>query len=129
MDDAGYKMFSRQEILKTLQRCNTRNAIFLDYQEYWSEFDRFSKSYTIKKVGEWSDWQQVNGFYEYLVEELRGRGYWADFGFVSNRGGGFWGLWYGPDDDAITRGDFKGVLYLQVETKWNSDTSKYDARI
>ncbi|MCR4649655.1 MAG: PD-(D/E)XK nuclease family protein, partial [Lachnospiraceae bacterium] len=129
VEDANYKLFDRKDIINCLENCKTNNSILLDYREYWKDFDNFSQSYKEKSFNEWSNRQQVNGFYDEMQSVLAEQGNWAGYGYVSNKSGGFWGLWYGPSEDTIVRDTFKGTIYLQSEMKWNNETSRYDFRI
>ena len=129
VEKAGYKVFDRKDIINVLKDCKSKNNILKDYREYWEEFENFTLSYRTKAFSEWSDWQQVNGFYDEMQNILAAEGYWASYGYVSNKSGGFWGLWYGLDEDAVIFGKFKGVLYLQTEIKWNNEENKYNIRI
>ena len=129
VNDANYIYFGRNDSINCLEKCRSNNNIFVDYLEYWKEFDLFSQSYRSISVNQWSDWQQVNCFYDEMQSELTEKGYWAGYGYVSNKSGGFWGLWYGSDNDSVIRDTFKGTLYLQCEIKWNNEESKYDAKI
>lgn len=129
VEKAGYVIFDRKDIINLLKNCKSGNNILKDYRDYWEEFENFSLSYQTKSFSEWSDWQQVNGFYDEIQNILVDEGFWASYGYVSNKSGGFWGFWYGPDEDTVISGMFKGVLYLQTEIKWNNEEKKYDIRI
>ena len=127
---AGYKLFDRNDVLGILKKCKSENAIFKNYREYWENFDEIAKSYKYKTLEEWPDWQTVNGFYDEMQSNLKDMGIWAGYGHVSNKSGGFWGLWYGINDDIIKINDkVKVAVYLQIETAWNNDKSRYDYRI
>ena len=85
--------------------------------------------YKSNHLDNWPDWQAVNGFYDEMQSVLEEKGVWAGFDYVNNRSGGFWGLWYGTDEDKIEDGDFEAIIYLQVETKWDDSNSKYEMKI
>ena len=129
--EAGYKVFNRTDMLELLRDCKSDNAILNDFRNYWEDFESIAKSYKTEPIEKWSDWQTVNGFYDEmksLLEEKEGG--WAGYSFVSNRSGGFWGLWYGESGyDIINIDSFSAGLYLQVETKWNDDSGRYDVKI
>ena len=127
--DAGYKVYNREDILALLRACETENAILKSFREYWENFDNLAKCYKELPFNEWPDWQTVNGFYDEMQKKLCEDGLWAGYGYVSNPSGGFWGLWYGPNNDSIETDGFKAVLYLQIEIKWNYSTGRYDSRI
>ncbi len=129
VNKAGYKLFNRQDILSLLEICESNNAILRNYREYWKNFELLTQSYKSTTLENWPDWQAVNGFYEELQPILESEGLWAGYDYVSNPSGGFWGLWYGIDDDHIVKGDFTAALYLQIEMKWDTDLKRYDFRI
>lgn len=127
--EADYIFFGRDKILNILRDCKSENAILKNYREYWEDFEEVTQSYKTLPIGEWKDWMAVNGFYDEMKTVLEDKGVWAGYDYVSNRSGGFWGLWYGLNDDRIEDGDVKAIIYLQVETKWDDDSSKYELRI
>ena len=130
--NAGYRIFDRRQMLHLFGRYvdRTRNEIFRDYYVYWDYVEKYANSYADIPLSQWSDWYQVNGFYEMMQSKIIERkSWWADFGWVNNRGGGFWGLWYGLDNDKISFHETEVTLYLQVETRWNSNHEKYDMSI
>ena len=130
VDKAGYKLFNRNDVLNLLQKCKSENAILNNYREYWENFDEISQSYKNRLLEDWPDWQAVNGFYDEMQTRLIKEGLWAGYGYVSNKSGGFWGLWYGINDDTIEKnGNVKAAVYLQIETVWNKIKSRYDYRI
>lgn len=130
VEAAGYKLFGRKDILGILQKCSSRNAILLDYRAYWENFEDIAQSYNTKTLDKWPDWQAVNGFYDEMQADIISMGeFRAEYGWVSNHSGGFWGLWYGLNDNKISyeKKDFN--LYLQMETKWNTTLGCYQADI
>lgn len=129
VNKAGYKVFNRQDVLALLKKCGSNNAILRNYREYWENFEELTQSYRANPLEKWPDWQAVNGFYEELQSVLETKGLWAGYGYVPNPSGGFWGLWYGVDDDHIVKTDFKAALYLQVEMKWIDELKHYDFKI
>ncbi len=130
VEAAGYKLFGRKDILDILQKCNSRNAILLDYRAYWENFEDIAQSYNTKTLDKWPDWQAVNGFYDEMQADIMNMGeFWAEYGWVSNRSGGFWGLWYGFNEDKISSEKIEVNLYLQMETKWNESLCSYQANI
>ena len=126
---ADYKLFNRKDVLDLLNGFNSNNAIFNNYREYWENFEEIANSYKSNPLDKWPDWQAVNGFYDEMQSVLEEKGVWAGFDYVNNRSGGFWGLWYGTDEDKIEDGDFEAIIYLQVETKWDDSNSKYEMKI
>ncbi len=130
VNKAGYKLFGRQDVLKLLEECESNNAILKDYRDYWENFEALKQSYKSNKLGDWPDWQAVNGFYEELQTMLESKGLWAGYNYVSNPSGGFWGFWYGIDEDHIyVNDDYRAALYLQIEMKWGSERKGYDFKI
>ncbi|MBE5872686.1 MAG: hypothetical protein E7294_15860 [Lachnospiraceae bacterium] len=129
VENEGYVFFDRKDILGILRECRSENAIFRDYCEYWEEFERLANSYKLRPIDEWTDWQVVNGFYDEMQSELKKRGVNAGYGYVSNKSGGFWGLWFGTDNNLIEGKDFVAEIYLQVEIKWNNDAGRHDVKI
>ncbi len=127
--EAGYGIYTREDILRLLEDCDSENEIFRDYLEYWKDFETIAKAYRTQPLDKWPDWQTVNGFFDEAQKDIEETGWWAGYGYVPNQSGGFWGLWFGPDDDRIVYDDFNAALYLQTECKWNSDEGRYDFRI
>ena len=113
-----------------LRECNTENAIFNDYRAYWENFESIAQSYKTLPIREWSDWQAVNGFYDEMRGTLKKDGYWADYDWSNNPGGGFWAFWYGDSQfDRISVDDYSAEFYLQIESEWNKETRAYDIMI
>ncbi len=130
VEKAGYSYFGRKDILDILNLCTSKNVILCDYKEYWNNFEELTKYYREAPLDKWPDWQTVNGFYDEMQSILWEKQCWAEYGYVSNQSGGFWGLWYGPNDCSIVEEDnFKVILYLQVEMKWNYEKARYEYRI
>ncbi len=125
--EAEYHLFDREDVLDLLGKYNSNNDILKAYKEYWDEFESITRSYETKPVDEWTDWQAVNGFYDEIQWIIQKKDdCWASYDYVPNKSGGFWGLWYGINDDEIKAIDgFVYVLYLQIETKWNYERNKY----
>jgi len=118
VEKAGYKVFNRKDLIPLLMSCNSGNSIFLDFRNYWEDFEKITNSYRELPLKAWPDWQAVNGFFEELQDILVGKGLWADYDYVNNKGGGFWGLWYGSSDyDKIEKNSISASFYLQIEAK------------
>lgn len=130
---AGYKIFDRKRILDLLGQYidNINNNIFRDYYSYWKNYDNIASSYKTTKLNEWNEGSQVNSFYDEMQGIISERDdCWAGYGWVNNRGGGFWGFWYGINDAGIVRTDkCLAALYLQLEISWNYDTKRYDMNL
>lgn len=132
VEAAGYRIFGREQILELLGQYIDKitNNIFLDYYSYWKNYDDIAKSYKRLPLVEWNEGSQVNCFYDALQNDISSReDCWAGYGWVNNRGGGFWGFWYGINDGQINYGKCSAVLYLQTEISWNYDTNVYDINI
>lgn len=130
VEAAGYKLFNRSDILEILEACNSENAILKDYKLFWKNFEEVAQSYKSMALDKWPDWQTVNGFYDEIQSDIVNREeFWAGYGWVSNRSGGFWGLWYGLNEDKICLEKFSANLYLQMETKWDYSLECYKANI
>ena len=128
VEKAGYFIFNRTDIINVLKNCNSTNDIFKNYYEYWKDFEEITQSYKDNKLCDW-DWRQINGFYDEIKTLLNEHECWSGYDYVSNKSGGFWGLWYGIDDDAIDFGSFRAAIYLQSEIKWIESKSQYDYKI
>lgn len=130
---AGYKIFDRARILELFKpyRDSTQNTIFLDYYDYWENYETITNSYRETDLEHWDDWRQINGFFDEMQSELTSHDdkHWAGYGWVNNRGGGFWGFWYGINDDVIVTDEEKAALYLQLEISWNDSNNSYDRDI
>ena len=127
---AGYKIIDRAAVLSVLKKYidKTSNEIFLNYFQFWNEFDNVTYSFSQRKPSEW-DWRQIYGFYEEIQTKLTSTPYdfWVGYDYVANKSGGFYGLWYGSDSDKIETTDLKSAVYLQLEATWNGNN--YDYRI
>ena len=124
---AGYKIFDRKKILELLAPYveETDNQIFRDYYSYWNNFERLSLEYKEKDFADWS-WQTVNGFFNHIQNVIEENSdMWCGYDWVQNKSGGFWGLWYGLNDDYIEKDGIKGELYLQVEIRWDEGLNRY----
>ena len=119
VEEAGYTIVTRQQILQLMEKYVpfTQNQIFLDYFEYWNDFQKETELYSEKAVSEWN-WKQVNGFYDHLKTSnfFGARNLWVGYGYVPNRSGGFYGLWAGKNNHQICVNGDLYELYLQMET-------------
>ena len=125
VEQAGYIVFDRRRLLSILEpyASKTDNRVFLDYYEYWKDFETITQSYRTVPLSEINDKRQVYGFFEDLQSCIRldQKKMWAEFGYVPNASGGFHGLWFGMYDDVIEIDSLKAALYLQLELKWEED--------
>lgn len=127
--DANYRIIDRRLMLDIF-RCyegDIHNNIFRDFYTYWFNYNIAVNSYNSIGLNDWDDQRQVNGFFEYMQTEISElNDCWAGYGWVNNRGGCFWGFWYGYNDDVLSYNNATVALYLQLEIKWNYKTNKYD---
>ena len=126
-------MTSFKDIKIMLKFKQIQNDIFNDFYLYWNNYETIVNSYKEYSLNEWNDSKQVNGFFENMQNELvTNTDCWAGYGWVNNRGGGFWGFWYGYNDDDISikgNNEASAALYLQVEIRWNYEENHYDYNI
>lgn len=133
--NAGYNIIDRRKILDLFNKYidQIQNDIFNDFYLYWKNYETIVNSYKEYSLNEWNDSKQVNGFFENMQNELvTNMDCWAGYGWVNNRGGGFWGFWYGYNDDDISikgNKEASAALYLQVEIRWNYEENHYDYNI
>ena len=118
-EEAGYTIITRSQILQLMRKYVplTQNQIYLDYFEYWDNFQKETEQYRHLPVSKWG-WKQINGFYDHVKTSnfLSQRNLWMGYDYVANRNGGFYGLWAGINNHQIcVNGDFY-ELYLQMET-------------
>ncbi len=100
VEEAGYAIFLRQDLLEVLDTYSGDNAILLDYRGQLQAIEGAFNSYATTKLDTWGlhAWE---GFYTKLEQEIEG-GYW----FTPNgRGGvvvfGWGGHFFGDDDLCI----------------------------
>lgn len=104
VEDAKYFPFTRDRMLKILQRGRkngVNHPIFLDYITYLEKLESKINGYKLKTILDWDGyaWQ---GFYMELQKHFDG-----NWGYVSNPRGGFWGFWWKPQSQKN--------YYLQLE--------------
>jgi hypothetical protein len=112
VEDAGYKLFSREDFLTILNMYNNTNCIFLEYKEYLHNLNEKFYSYKSLPLSEWNpfSWQ---GFYKQLQSDLKldVRELEKRWDYVANPTGGFF-CFYWHDTKAI---NWNYHLYLQLE--------------
>ncbi len=131
VEKAGYHVFKREDLLEILDKYdNISNDIFRSYHEYWKDFEVVAQSFSKHPTFDW-DWRQINGFFDYLQGKIAEKEeYWSGYGYVANPSGGFWGLWYGHNDDRIVfENGSEFTLYLQIEISWSESSLRYENRI
>ncbi|MDR1786908.1 MAG: PD-(D/E)XK nuclease family protein [Treponema sp.] len=88
----GFAVITRQDLLGVLENCGTKNAIFQEFVSHLQALEDAEAAYATKPVDKW-DWRQWVGFYQSLDKDLAGDSK-ADWRYVSNPAGGFWGFWW-----------------------------------
>ena len=111
---------NRDEILDILKNV-TKDKIFEQFKLYLEAFD-VDTSVSISKWGR-KHWFK---FLEPLIKKLKeeNKDLWADIGYVSNRSGGFYGCWWGGDENAYK----DHILYKQIEIKY-TDEGTYEVKL
>lgn len=126
VDEAKYTSISREQMLSFMAPyvSQTANQIFLDYFEYWSAYQDDTEVFRSLPVNKWSS-SQIYGFYDSLRKShfFRERNQWMGYGYVSNKSGGFYGLWFGVEDCCVTINGIPFELYLQLEISPGESTS------
>lgn len=115
--ESNYLYFPRERIIETLEKhiSETSNIIFRSYYEKIKALEEDIAAYKETPCYEW-DWAQINGFYNDLKPKLEAKGICCNYGYVSNRSGGFYGMWMCEDDSgAVLYFDSPYELYLQCE--------------
>ena len=89
----SFKTYLRKDFLNVLResKVKTDNAIFYDFLNHLEELESSIQQFSTKKLENWkdTDWQ---GFYMVLYDELNSEG--ADWSYVANPSGGFFGFWW-----------------------------------
>ena len=113
----NYLPFGRNDILSTLEKyvSRTDNQIFIDYYEYVKNMQKEVSLFRSIPIPQWN-WLQINGFYDYLKQNpgIIGDSFKANYGYVANPSGGFFGMWFG-NGTFKTIDDDRYELYLQME--------------
>lgn len=102
----GYRTINRQDILSMLNQYNVNNIIVTSFRSHLQQIEAMTHSYRRKYVKDWHryEWQ---GFYQELEQYLDN----AEWDYVANRSGGFWGLWW------HFKSNDKVSMYLQFEER------------
>lgn len=108
VEEAGYTLFTRRDLLDTLQVKKPRKIhdFLADYLEYLTYIDAQYDSYRVLRQEQEKKWTRLT--WEGLFHELKKSIPGADYGYVANPQGGFVGCWWSVGDSA---------LYLQLEEK------------
>lgn len=107
-EDAGYKLFLRDDFLRILrdliEENHLKNDILIDFYENLKSYDADIKSFENTSVNQWG-WNAWVGFYEYLQTQIDD----LTWDYVPNPAGGFLGAWWGFKE-------WQGcTVYLQIE--------------
>ncbi|MDY6468812.1 PD-(D/E)XK nuclease family protein [Acinetobacter faecalis] len=101
--EEGFKIFSREQLISILNSyTNITSDIFNDFKEHINSIENEVNAFITKQ--EWNH-QNWIGFFKYLQQEF-GTGEW---GYVSNKNGGFMGFWWCFNDIESC------CYYLQLE--------------
>jgi len=107
VQEAGYEIFSRNQMLSIISKYKGVNSILDDYIDYLEELDEKINSFKKLPLNDWH-WYSWKGFYNKLQNELKG-----NWDYVSNPSGGFLGYWWHWKYITINNNNFE--LYLQLE--------------
>lgn len=122
VDKAGYCQIGLAEIVKLLgeYKDKTTNVIFNDYCEYLTDLHTKAEQFKSLPIQNW-DWQQIYGFYNYLIKEkfLSKYGFnKTNFDYVANPAGGFDGFWTSKEEHYVytsDQGSLKYEIYLLLQ--------------
>ncbi len=104
VEDAGWKVLQRGDLLEVLRPADTENAILRDFVDHLEGIETATLAFETAPLEAWKR-PAYRGFFVRLNEELRG--HWR---FVANPAGGFMGYWWN------SRTVEHGKLYLQLES-------------
>lgn len=125
---AGYQIVTRAQILALMGQFidRTENNIFLDYYEWWNNYQQETLLYQSLPLAQWRS-PQIYAFYDDLQNSnfAKERSAWMGYGYVSNPNGGFVGLWTGLFDNHMKIQGANCEFYLQIEPEWDVETQKY----
>ena len=114
--ESHYLPISRDMIDRIMGRYakNISNPIFQDFYQYIHEYNELALSYRTTRISEWGS-AQIQQFYDDLKTDFS---QWSnmhiDYGYVANRSGGFYGLWFSNMTYIMVDGA-KYELYVQLE--------------
>jgi len=122
----GFVNISRKDVLgifETSMAKSVKNQIFIDYARRLRRLEDESCAYQTKSVEDW-EYAQWSGFLMALCQHL---GDGANFGYVSNRSGGFIGAWFEwmPSEHLLEDED----IYFQIHAKPESRSRPFDLTI
>jgi hypothetical protein len=106
VNEKGYSVVGRNDILKILNKHRTNNEIFEDYKNYLNEIEEQTRLLD-KLENITSNWRSGEGFFLKLQEHIDE---WSDWRYVANQMGGFLGFWYHWNGTEEI-----GEIYIQIE--------------
>ena len=104
IEQCGYKVVCRQDILECLNDYNGTDTLLVSYRNHLQKLDNSVMSYKYLPEKQW-DWYAWQGFYK----ELEKRVSLESWSYVANPSGGFLGAWW----HFVEVGDC--TMYLQFE--------------
>lgn len=107
VQNAGYRIILRKDILKCLETYSGENALLCNYREHLKAQELATQSFRSLPVREWR-WSAWEGFYKELETSDLEIDNW---GYVANPSGGFLGAWWHWKDFP------RGQMYLQFEQR------------
>jgi len=117
---SGYSPFMRKDLLNVLEfgiRNNITNDILTDFYMHLMDYETEFNKYAVAPVSEWiKSSASIIGFLSAIQKELKDAK--AEWGYVNNESGGFWGLWW--HSHKLENND---EIYLQIEV-YNALTIK-----
>ena len=118
----GYRVFHRTDFLLILESYKGKNPILVDFKQYLQCINKDTDSYEKWSKDSNKSWTSWEGFFcrlecELGMEDVVNQ----DWGYVSNRSGGFLGFW--RESKALS------PMYLQIETKWNQKKNSNEGNL
>ena len=113
-EEAGYVVYSRQDLLRTLEakKNGIQNQIFRDFYERLREKHRRYEAFRIKNVDEWvkerAAWE---GFFGSLQKKMKQQN--PNWGYANNPAGGEYVFYWGGKKIV------DGNVYMEIHKKWD----------
>ena len=96
-DNAGYRVFDRQDLLSVLQTYRGSNAILLDFRDHVERWQRETESFNSWTADGEKHRRGWEGLFRWIEEECLANGKWGDdWGSLTSLVGGYGGLWIEP---------------------------------
>ena len=89
IEKKGYAVVDRRKLLDFFGKHTVENVIYTDFADRLQRMEKSEESWQTLPVGKWR-WGSWTGLYRFLEEKLKVK----SWGYVSNRSGGFLGLWW-----------------------------------